>query len=71
MGIDIHELNFITYAAKKKQLGRVATIGRQALIVPGLIARFGTYCEEFLLKRFGATLVESYDLSNYEAQRIS
>lgn len=66
MGIDIHALNFIRYVALRRRLGRIATIGRQALAVPKLVAQFGTYCEEFLIKDLGAELVDSYDFSDYE-----
>jgi hypothetical protein len=66
MGIDIHGFNFIRYASKEKGLGRVATIGRQGLTVPALVAQFGRYCEEFFLKELRATLVDSYDCSDYE-----
>ena len=45
MGIDAHARTFIAYASAKKPLGRVATIGRQSLMVRGDIARFGRYCE--------------------------
>jgi SAM-dependent methyltransferase len=66
MGIDVHALNFIRYAAQGKGLGRVATMGRQSLEVPELVARFGHHCEEFLSKELAATLVDSYDYSDYE-----
>jgi hypothetical protein len=77
MGIDIHALNFLRYVAKKRKLGKVATIGRQSLLVPrrelasvlGVSwndTNFGLYSEELLRKHFGATLVDSYDYSVYE-----
>lgn len=74
MGIDIHALNFLRYVTKKRKLGRVATIGRQSLLVPrrelarvlGKDTNLGLYCEELLRKHFGATLVDSYDYSDYE-----
>lgn len=66
MGIDTHAEKFIAYAARKKALGRVATIGRQGLLVPRLVAEFGHHCEQFLIKRFHAQLVDSYDYSDYE-----
>jgi hypothetical protein len=76
MAIDIHVLNFLRYASKKKGLGRVATIGRQALMspqsqlanmmrIPGN-TELGPFCEEFLTKHFDAKFVDSYDYSNYE-----
>lgn len=76
MGIDLHVLNFLRYASKKKGLGRVATIGRQALMIPpSRLANMmripektelGPFCEEFLTKHFDAKFVDSYDNSNYE-----
>ena len=76
MGIDIHALNFLRYTSRKKTLGRVATIGRQSLLVtPSQINKiigisaaddFGAFCEDLLLSHFGATAVDSYDYSDYE-----
>jgi len=66
MGIDAHALNFIRYAAKDRPLGRVATMGRQALAIARLQAQFGRYCENFLMQEMGAEIVASYDFSDYE-----
>ena len=77
MGIDIHAVNFLRYVTKKRKLGRVATIGRQSLLVPrrelakvlGVSwkdTNLGLYSEELLKKHFGATAVDSYDYSDYE-----
>jgi hypothetical protein len=66
MGIDIHALNFLVYVSRKKDLGSVATIGRQSLMVPRARAEFGNFCEELLRKQFGAKLVDSYDFSDFE-----
>jgi hypothetical protein len=77
MGIDIHALNFLRYVTKKRKLGRVATIGRQSLLVsrrelarvlgvPWKDTNLGLYSEELLKKHFGATHVDSYDYSGYE-----
>ncbi len=77
MGIDIHAVNFLRYVTKKRKLGRVATIGRQSLLVPrrelAKVLRvswkdtnLGLYSEELLKKHFGATVVDSYDYSDYE-----
>lgn len=66
MGIDIHGLNFIKYASRKKLFGRVATIGRQGMMVPSLYPESGPFCEEFFKKHFDALLVDSYDYSAYE-----
>ena len=76
MGIDIHALNFLRYISSTEPLGRVATIGRQLLLIaPAKVAailelpittKFGTYSEELLQRYFGATQVDSYDYSDYE-----
>ena len=77
MGIDIHALNFLRYVAKKGEFRRVATIGRQSLLVSRSeladalrISRneadFGLFCEALLEKHFGASSVDSYDYSDYE-----
>jgi hypothetical protein len=66
MGIDVHGLNFLRYAAKKKALGRVATIGRQSLMVRSAQIGEETFCEQFLTSHFGAQVVHSYDYSDYE-----
>ncbi len=66
LGIDTHSLNFIRYASRKKPLGYVATIGRQSLAIPALYAKYGRFCEGFLIDHFGATRVDSYDNSDYE-----
>jgi Methyltransferase domain len=75
MGIDIHALNFLKFASRKQGFGRVATIGRQEILVPidklksalnlkGY--KYGPYCEELLIGHFAATVVESFDISDYE-----
>jgi len=77
MGIDVHALNFLKYVAKKREFGKVATIGRQSVLlsraerarIMGISkkdADFGLFCEELLKEYFGATEVDSYDYSNYE-----
>ena len=77
MGIDVHALNFLRYVAKKREFGRVATIGRQSLLVsrseladalgiPRDETDFGLFCEALLKKHFGASSVDSYDYSDYE-----
>ncbi|MGH6810896.1 MAG: hypothetical protein ACREDM_00650 [Methylocella sp.] len=76
MGIDIHVLNFLKFARRKQAFGRVATIGRQQITVPidklksalnlkGYL-NYGPYCEELLIGHFAATVVESFDNSDYE-----
>jgi hypothetical protein len=76
MGIDVHSLNFLKLAHKKKHLGRVVTIGRQSLLIPQHVLRrildlpreqeYGEYCEKLLREHFGATSVDSIDNSDFE-----
>lgn len=76
MGIDIHMLNFLKFARRKQAFGRVATIGRQEIHVPIAklksalnlkgYTKYGPYCEELLVGHFAATVVESFDNSDYE-----
>jgi len=76
MGIDIHGLNFLRYARKKKPFGDTITIGRQAVLVIDPVDKElvdskcsytkHIYCEELLTDHFGATIVESIDKSTYE-----
>jgi hypothetical protein len=75
MGIDIHGLNFLRYAKKKKRFGDTITIGRQTIIVTEPTVKElmrtrsykqQTYCEQLLAEYFGATTVESIDKSAYE-----
>jgi SAM-dependent methyltransferase len=76
MGIDIHVLNFLKFARRKQAFGRVATIGRQEINVPidklksalnlKGYTKYGPYCEELLIGHFAATVVESFDNSDYE-----
>ena len=76
MGIDVHALNFLRYISRKEPLGRVATIGRQLLMITParvaeimglpMVTEFGMYSEELLKRHFGAKLVDSYDYSDYE-----
>jgi SAM-dependent methyltransferase len=76
MGIDVHGLNFLRHAKKKKLLGETITIGRQGLhVIEPLVKKLvGTkssyknqpYCEELLINYFGAMVVNSIDNSAYE-----
>jgi hypothetical protein len=76
MGIDVHALNFLRYISKEEPLGRVATIGRQLLMIAPtrlaeimglpMVTDFGMYSEDLLKQHFGAKLVDSYDYSDYE-----
>ena len=76
MGIEIHGLNLLRFARSKQAFGRVATIGRQELFVPKdklkilfnpkRYTKYGVYCEELLIRHFAATVVESFDNSDFE-----
>lgn len=76
MGIDLHAVNLIKLALKKKQLGDVVTMGRQGLHLteatvrttfPSLIDyKHDAYCENLLQIHLGASKVESIDNSAYE-----
>jgi hypothetical protein len=76
MGIDIHGYNLIRFAHKHKPLGRVATLGRQAMAfnhdqfrqnvhIPDSY-QIPVWCESFLMDLFGASVVESFDVNDYE-----
>jgi hypothetical protein len=76
VGLEYHGLQFLRFAAKYAQFGRVATIGRQglcldktevcSLIDVGADYKHEKYCDSLLLKHFGATCVDSWDYSDYE-----
>lgn len=76
MGVDINSLNLLSYAAKKRSLGDVASIGRARIFLTlreladalGFPAErnYGAYCEKLLLEHFGARTVHSFDNSEYE-----
>lgn len=76
MGIEIQGLNLFRFAKSKQAFGRVATIGRQELFVPkdklkilfnlNKYPKYRIYCEELLIRHFAATVVESFDNSDFE-----
>jgi len=77
MGIDVHALQSLSWASRKANgLGRVATIGRQGIHVPAkdmqrLVSlpqdyQYPHYCEDLLLRAFGAERVDSFDNSDFE-----
>jgi hypothetical protein len=80
MGIDAHCFNFLRYVKKSGKFGLAVTIGRQSLYIPQdlLLATFNTghtyqkdlYCENLLIKEFGASTVASTDYSDYEGATI-
>lgn len=77
MGLDYHGLCFLKWAARPEGLGRVATLGRQNIHVrPEEIRlicgsaddshQFGDFCEALLASAFKASVVHSFDASDYE-----
>jgi SAM-dependent methyltransferase len=76
MGIDVHVLNFLRYAARKKVFGKTLTLGRQGVYLPTPVLRKildseagdlqDPYCEPLLKRFFGAGQVDSVDHSAYE-----
>jgi hypothetical protein len=75
MGIDVHALKFLMFAAKRQPFGRVATMGRQEILQNATLKKllklehdvdYGPFCEELLKERFGALCVDSFDISRYE-----
>ncbi len=77
MSIDIQALQLLRWAASKSNgLGNVATLGRQGVHVSTEKLRrmlslptsyqSSLYCEDLLTRGFGATLVESFDNSDFE-----
>ena len=76
MAVDTHALNFLLLASRDGPFGRTATIGRQNLSVSAEaikrlfdlseIPDFGPFCETLLKRHLGATLVDSYDYSDFE-----
>ncbi len=77
LGISVHPFNFLRYAHRSGAFGATATLGRQGLHVKNdvVLATFGGppdyshegYCEDLLLRFFGATRVDSIDYSEYES----
>jgi hypothetical protein len=76
VGIGYHGLQFLRFAARDKQFGRVATIGRQGLFLDksevrslidvGADYQHEKYCDSLLRRHFGAKYVDSWDFSDYE-----
>ena len=76
MGIDIHGLHFLRLASTRQPFGRVATIGRQGIHIPKhtLLKLMSAkdeeqswpYCESTLMEHFGASLLHSFDNSDYD-----
>lgn len=80
MGVDLHGLRLLQYAASKGPLGDVATLGRQNIYVSSAALQktfgisptkqYGPFCEELLIEQLGATSVTSFDASDYEHATI-
>ncbi len=80
MGIDIHGLRLLQYAASKASFGDIATLGRQNIHVGDAVLqktlrlpvekRYGPFCEDLLIEQFGAASVTSFDASEYESATV-
>lgn len=80
MGIDVHGLRTLQYAARRAELGNVATMGRQSVhiepdalqrLLPGTAGRaYGPHCEALLVEQLGARSVTSFDASAYEGADV-
>lgn len=78
MGINLHAFNFLYYNSKIRKFGKTLTIGRQK-ITANKISLKNTikdnivdeiYLDNYLLKYFGATSVDSIDINDYEDSNI-
>ena len=77
MGIDIHALQLLKHNQKTNgELGKTITLGRLSVLLgPKLAKKWtgtdqGAWCEDLLIKHFGATEVDSIDNSDYEGAKI-
>ena len=77
MGIDIHALQLLKHNQKNNgNLGKTITLGRLSVLLgPKLAKKWagtdqGAWCEDLLMKHFGATEVDSIDNSDYEGAKI-
>ncbi len=77
MGIDIHALQLLKHNQKTNgKLGRTITLGRLSVLLgPKLAKKWvgtdqGAWCEDLLMRHFGATEVDSIDNSHYEGAKI-
>ena len=77
MGIDIHALQLLKHNQKTNgKLGRAITLGRLSVLLgPKLAKKWvgtdqGAWCEDLLMRHFGATEVDSIDNSHYEGAKI-
>lgn len=80
MAIDLHVLNFLRAANRRKPLDRAVTIGRQELYLPdSILAEAGQskkddpdyiFCEKLICEHLGAKTVDSIDNSAYQQASI-
>lgn len=77
MGIDIHSLNLLRHAtARHGNLRRTISLGRLGVQLGPRAAKqwagttTGAYAEDMLIRKFGATDVDSIDNSDYEGATI-
>lgn len=80
MGISVHPFNFLRYAHRFGPFGQTATLGHQRLRVSRDYLRHALghpsgyeherYCDQLLLRHFGAAQIESIDYSDYEQASV-
>jgi hypothetical protein len=80
MGIDAHGLNFLRYVCAKAALGTTVMIGRQnvhdSVVNIAMSAKrlrpapYGPFAEELLATEFGATNIDSMDVSDFEGATV-
>lgn len=73
MALDDIAFDFLTYVSLKGPLGKTLTLGKQGNNLSSNLSSFiHSYdsCENVLINQFGATQVESIDISPYESATI-
>ena len=78
MGINLHAFNFLYYNSKIRKFGKTLTIGRQKITADKISLKNTIkdnivdeiYLDNYLLKYFGATSVDSIDINDYEDSNI-
>ena len=79
MGIGNQEMQFLVNASQHGAFGKTITAGRQGLHVQKQNVEYflktenfeeSKYCDDMLIKYFGATKVDSIDYSDYEGANI-
>lgn len=73
MGFEVNSTNFLLYTQRGRNIDRIATLGRQSIkLLPKWYAEKhslnigGEYCEDLLKGALGASIVDSFDNSDYE-----